>query len=218
MADHGFVDFESPIPVHVSGFGHRSLGLAGKHGDGAVLSGVLDPNVMEIIWAAIEAGAAEVGRVIDRESFRTTLLTTIVMLRPGEPVDSPRVVAQADAFAIAGLHYAYDQWRNYGKTPGSPAILEVWDDYVAQMQEVPDEVRHQRIHRGHNCWVEPDEARFVTPALIESTCLVGTADQLRARLADFERAGLDEIILLPPLATRDDVLRDAAAALMAISD
>ena len=29
----GFVDFEHPIPLYVSGFGPRALGLAGKHGD-----------------------------------------------------------------------------------------------------------------------------------------------------------------------------------------
>ena len=38
MPDKGFVNFEDPIPMYVSGFGPRSLGLAGKHGDGAVLA------------------------------------------------------------------------------------------------------------------------------------------------------------------------------------
>ena len=38
MPDKGFVNFDDPIALYVSGFGPRSLGLAGKHGDGAVLS------------------------------------------------------------------------------------------------------------------------------------------------------------------------------------
>jgi len=38
MPDKGFVNFTDRIPVYVSGFGPKSLGLAGKHGDGAVIS------------------------------------------------------------------------------------------------------------------------------------------------------------------------------------
>ena len=141
-------------------------------------------------------------------------MTTIVVLHEGEDRSSPRVIAHADAFAIAGLHYAYDQYRNYGKTPGSPAILEVWDEYTAQMAEIPEAIRHLHVHRGHNCWVEPDEARFVTPALIEETCLVGTPDELRTRIAALEASGLKQIMVPPPLGTRDDALRDIAAALL----
>ena len=38
MPDKGFVNFEDPIPLYISGFGPRSLGLAGKYGDGAVIA------------------------------------------------------------------------------------------------------------------------------------------------------------------------------------
>ena len=37
MPDKGFVNFEDPIPLYVSGFGPRSLGLAGQYGEGAVV-------------------------------------------------------------------------------------------------------------------------------------------------------------------------------------
>ena len=77
---------------------------------------------------------------------------------------------------------AYDQWRNFGKAPTQPAVLEVWDDYVALLDQVPEDVRHQVIHRGHNCWVVPEEERFVTRGLIEASCMVGTADELVERL------------------------------------
>lgn len=214
MPDVGFVDLDHEIPVHVSGFGPRSLGLAGVHGDGVIVSGALDERGMARIWGAVEAGAESVGRTIDRATFHATCLTTIVVLEPGEPPDSARSKRLCDAFAIATLHYAYDHWRNYGKEPTSPAVLEVWDDYVAQLDAVPEEVRHQHVHRGHNCWVEPEEERFVTRALIESSCMTGTADELTTRLHALARAGLDQVMVLPPLATRDEVLRDLARALL----
>ena len=42
----------------------------------------------------------------------------------------------------------------------------------------PPERRHLRIHLGHNCWVIPEEERFVTKELLEASCLIGTADEL----------------------------------------
>jgi alkanesulfonate monooxygenase SsuD/methylene tetrahydromethanopterin reductase-like flavin-dependent oxidoreductase (luciferase family) len=210
MPDAGFVDLDHEIPVHVSGFGPRSLGLAGKHGDGVVISGNPTPSVLARIWSAVEAGAAAVGRTIDRRSFTMTCLTTVVVLEPGEAIDSPRARSLCDAFAIATLHYAYDQWRNFGKAPTQPAVLDVWDDYVALLEQVPEDVRHQVVHRGHNCWVVPEEERFVTRELIEASCMVATRDELLGRLHELDQAGLDEMLLLPPLATRDQALREAA--------
>ena len=71
---------------------------------------------------------------------------------------------------------------------------------------------HQRIHQGHNCWVLDEEWRFVTPELIAATCMVGTADDLVGRLRELGEAGLGQVMILPPLAVKEDVLRDVAAA------
>lgn len=213
MPDAGFVAFEPPIPVHVSGFGPRSLGLAGRHGDGAVLSLPPGPEAMQRIWKHLEAGAAQAGRTLDRSRFRCAALTTMVVLQPGEPPDSDRVKRQCGAFAVASLHYAYDQWRQYGRTPGGP-LAEVWDEYAALLDEVPEELRHQRVHQGHNCWVLPEEERFLTRGLIEATCLVGTADELVERLRALHDAGLDEVMILPNLEPRYEVLHEVAEAVL----
>jgi 5,10-methylenetetrahydromethanopterin reductase len=209
MPDKGFVNFDDPIPLHVSGFGPRSLGLAGRHGDGAVLAMPPNPAVMEGIWGLIEAGAGEAGRNLDRASYETCALTTIVVLDPGEAPDAPRVREECGAFAMATLHYAYDQWRQLGKAP--PAFLaDVWDDYCAMLAKVPEERLHQRIHAGHNCWVVPEEERFVTRELLEATCLVGSADALIDRLRGLAAAGLGQVMILPSFAPRHAVLERVA--------
>lgn len=214
MANDGFVNFVDPVPLYVSGFGPRSLALAGRYGDGAVLSIPPSPDVLERVWLGIEAGAAAVGRTIDRSSFFTCSLNTIVVLEPGEPVDSRRSRELCGAFAIAGLHYAYEQYRNYGRVSSNPAIVEVWDDYVALMDAVPEDIRHQRVHAGHNCWVVPEEEQFVTAALIESSCLVGTVDVIVDRLLALEEAGLDQMMLLPPLEPRYEILQMVAEQIL----
>jgi alkanesulfonate monooxygenase SsuD/methylene tetrahydromethanopterin reductase-like flavin-dependent oxidoreductase (luciferase family) len=82
----------------------------------------------------------------------------------------------------------------------------MWDDYCAMLAEVPAERLHQRIHAEHNCWVVPEEERFVTKELIEATCLVGTADEIVARLAALEAAGLEQVMILPAFDPRYNVL------------
>lgn len=213
MPDAGFVNFADPIPLYVSGFGPRALGLAGQHGDGVVLSIPPDPRHMAGVWSSIERGAEAAGRAFDRASFRAATLTTMVVLEPGEVLDSPRVKRLCGAFAIASLHYTYDRWRQTGRPPGR-AVQNIWAAYQAYQACIPEARRHQFIHRGHNCWVEPDEEQFVTAELIASTCLVGTAAQLVDRLGVLGEAGVDEVTILPPFEPRYEVLEQVAADVM----
>ena len=209
MADDGFVNFKDPIPMYVSGFGPKSLGLAGKHGDGAVLALPANPAVMANIWRMIDAGAEQAGRKIDREAYYTTALTTIVVLEPGEPVDSPRVKSECGAMAMAAVHFAYDQFRNFGRRP-SGYLLGIWDDYRAMIESYPAERRHQRIHGGHNCWVLPEEEKFLTPEILKATSMIGKRDVLIERLSALGAAGLDQVMILPNFDTRFDVLERVA--------
>jgi alkanesulfonate monooxygenase SsuD/methylene tetrahydromethanopterin reductase-like flavin-dependent oxidoreductase (luciferase family) len=209
MADRGFVNFEDPIPLYVSGFGPRSLALAGRHADGAVLAMPPNPGVMDLYWQWIEKGAEQTGRKLERDRYYTTALTTIVVLDQGEPSDSERARRECGAFAMATLHYAYDQWRQFGQEP--PRMLAgVWDDYCAMLAGFPEERLHQRIHSGHNCWVLPEEERFVTRELIEASCLVGTADQVVEGLKALSAAGLDQVMILPAFEPRYEVLERVA--------
>jgi 5,10-methylenetetrahydromethanopterin reductase len=214
MPDKGFVNFTDRIPVYVSGFGPKSLGLAGKHGDGAVISLPANGAMMENVWAMIEAGAAAASRPIDRDDFYTTALTTIVVLDEGEAIDSDRVKAECGAFVMASIHYAYDQWRNFGQQPRG-VLRGVWDDYVSLLESYPAERRHQRIHQGHNCWVVPEEERFVTAELIEACCMVGTQEQLIERLIDLDNAGLNQVMILPSFDPRFEVIERVARDIIA---
>jgi alkanesulfonate monooxygenase SsuD/methylene tetrahydromethanopterin reductase-like flavin-dependent oxidoreductase (luciferase family) len=206
MADAGFVAFAPPMPMYVSAFGPKSMALAARHGDGVVI-GVSTPEAMRSVWQLLDAGA---GRPVDRATFHTAALSTMVVLEPGEAVDSERVKAECGAFAMAVVHYAYEQWSQYGVEP--PAFLAgIWDDYTALLDKVPADRRHLRIHLGHNCWVEPEEERFLTPEVLQNGCMVGTAEALAERIDALGHAGLHELMLLPTLATKEKVLRDVAA-------
>lgn len=213
MPDSGFVAFEPRIPLYVSAFGPKAMAIAARRGDGLVMSVPPIPDAVQCVWKRLHAAAGEVGRTLSPDTFLTTTLTTAVVLEPGETTASRRVADLCGAFAVSALHYAYEQARQLGRRPPE-YDADLWAEYVAMLEEVPEERRHLRIHRGHNCWVEPEEERFVTPELIERTCLVGTASALAARIDALHDAGLRQLVLLPPLACKEQVLRDVAEQVM----
>jgi len=209
MPDAGFVAFAPRMPMYVSAFGPKATALAAKHGDGLVMSTPPDPEVVAAVRGRYLQAAREAGRTEPDSHFTFTTLNTMVVLEEGERTDSDRVKKDCGAFAMAALHYTYEQFRQYGRRP--PEFLDdIWSDYVAMIDEVPEDRRHLRIHLGHNCWVEPEEERFVTKDLIERTCLVGTAEQLASTMRDLEAAGLTQMMLLPPLEAKERVLRSVA--------
>ena len=100
MPDKGFVNLSDPIPLYVSGFGPKSLGLAGKYGDGAVL-GITDPQAISGARHMLNEGARSVDKDIESpSSFYTTALTTMVVLDDGEAIDSDRVKAECGALSL----------------------------------------------------------------------------------------------------------------------
>ena len=213
MRDRGFVNFKDPIPLQISGFGPRSLGLAGRYGDGAVLPMPSSQAGMEALWSPIEAGAEDAGKALDRGQYETTALAMVSVLDPGESADSERIRHECGAFTMATLHYAYDQWRQLSQPP-PPIFAEIWDDYCAMLDEVPSDRLHQRIHAGHNCWVVPEEERFLSGSLIEATCMVGTRDRLLERIDGLSAAGLGQIMVLPALEPRYSALERIARDLI----
>ena len=210
MPDKGFVNFDDPIPLYISGFGPKSLGLAGQYGDGAVLALVGDPGAMQSVWHMMQTGAREAGREIGPDgSYYTTALTTMVVLDEDEAPDSDRVKAECGAMAMAAVHYAYDQYRNFGHQPPN-ALAGIWDDYRKLLESYPEETRHQRIHAGHNCWVLEEEERFLTPEVLSASSMIGTKNQLIERLHGMSAAGLSQVMILPNFDTRFDVLERVA--------
>ena len=114
---------------------------------------------------------------------------------------------------MAAIHYSYDQYRNFGHQPPN-YLAGIWEDYTALLEETPEERRHQRIHAGHNCWVLPEEERFLTAETMSAASMIGTRDQLVERIHGMAAAGLNQIMILPNFDTRFDVLERVAKDVM----
>ena len=213
MANHGFIDIEHHIPLYVSGFYPRTLRLSGQYGDGLVCSIPPHDNFVSRALSNVRSGAAEVGRTLT-DNFDIASLGAAIVLERGESITSQRVIDEVGPFAISSMHYIYDKLKENGGEP-PPHMQPHWKEYVELVEAVPPSHRHMRVHAGHCTVVLPEEQKFITPALIRGTCLVGQPEEVIEQVHQLDAAGLNQFILLPSPGAQYRNLQDFSQKVMA---
>ena len=138
------------------------MALAGELGDGLVFSIPRVPSVADALKPARE-GAERAGRSL--QDFHTCALASVIVLEPGEALNSERIVRDYGPAIMAAVHYVYDKWTRTGGDP-PPFIRPIWKRYCELLQDVPPAVRHLRLHDSHYTFMREDEAPLVTPELV----------------------------------------------------
>jgi alkanesulfonate monooxygenase SsuD/methylene tetrahydromethanopterin reductase-like flavin-dependent oxidoreductase (luciferase family) len=214
----GFIDVEHPVPIYVAADGPLALKTAGAYGDGRVCSHNQTKARLQKSLEAMREGASAVGRTLP-DTFHTTALSYACVLRPGESMTSDRVIDEIGPMAAATLHYWWELYQMDGDTSTvAGRCRDLWEEYLAftEKMETPPAKRYQQIHLGHCAFLPPEERRFITEDLIRSTGgLVGTPDEIIAMLREREAMGLNEISLLPAMATARQNLKDFADKVIA---
>src|SRR5271166_2629260 len=169
------------IPLYVSGFGPRAMALAGVHGDGLVFA--IPPRGVPVAEALGHArqGASRVNRGLT--GFHSAALTSVAVLQPGEAAGSDRIKAALGPNVMASVGHFYDDVRR-GRIDPPRFLSRIWTPYCALVEQTPPEHRHFRTHEFHYTKLHPGEAELIDAQLIRDTCLVGTPDELRERIAD----------------------------------
>ena len=211
MREFRYIDLEPPIPLYIAGYGPKAQALAGELADGLV-TGFPRGGTLSEAMEEVRTGARRAGRSLD--GFYTSAMVNLMLLEPGEAVNSPRVIAEAGSAVMSGMHYHAARHYESGIEPPDYA-RGVWEDYIDLLDSYPDDVRHRMLHESHYSKLDPEEARFLTPELIRGSCLIGTADDLIERLHALEAQGLNQIMLYPPLNRMYRVIEDFAAQVMA---
>lgn len=190
-----YVDVDPPVPVHVGGFGPRAQRLAGELGDG-LITGIPRGGTFAQALANARQGAARAGRSLDR--FETTALVNVLMLEPGETLESERVVAECGPSIMANVHYLVDLVRESGGEPPD-YVLPIWEEYLDFHARRNAVTAHQKLHESHYSHLDPEEARFVTPEIIRAFCIAGHPEEMVDQLKTLESQGLDGVTFVAPL-------------------
>ena len=211
MQEYDFLAVDPSIPIYVSGFGPRSQGLAGAYGDGLVFSIPRGGTVSRALENA-KAGAEKAGRTLD--DFYTTALTNVMVLEPGEALDSERVVKTVGPAAMGSVHYIYDKISEDGGGEPPQFVRSIWKEFCDLMDQTPPERRHLRVHDSHYTFLHPEEARMVNAELIQGCVLAGQPEELIERLRGLEKEGLNQIMFLPLPDLQYRIVEDFARQVM----
>ena len=78
------------------------------------------------------------------------------------------------------------------------------------MEERDGVRQHQEMHKSHYSYLDPKEARFITPEMISTFSVAGQPEEIVEQLREYERQGLDGINFIPTLDQQYRLIEDFA--------
>ncbi len=206
------VRLDPPPSIHVAANGPLSQAVAGEIADGLCTT-FPRGGTMADAMAHVRRGAARVGRTLPTD-FHTAALVNVLMLEPGEPLTSKRVIDEVGPAVMTNFHYLVDWVRETGKEP--PAYVRpVWNEYTAYLRARAAADSHLTMHASHYATIDPEEARFLTPEIIRNFCIIGEPPELVEQLRQLEREGLRQITFHPPFEKRYEMMERFSRLVMA---
>ncbi len=204
--DHGFINTRDAVPIHIAANSPRAMELAGEIGDGFITSRTNSLKGWQETWMQVCRGAERAGR--NPADLYTMLLSTACLLRPGESYDPPRVKAQAGPWAMVALHSLYETAKNPEAAP--EPLRPLFTAYKAFMdqRQLPKDRYYLELHDGHGIYVRPEEERFVTPEVIQTTTMTATPEDLLGRLRALEAQGVKQVAFIPPPEASSEFIRE----------
>jgi 5,10-methylenetetrahydromethanopterin reductase len=160
------------VPLYIGATGMKMMALAGEIADGAVLNYLVSPAYNERAMAALAEGAARAGRTVDE-------------------IDRPQlVVCSLDADRAAALDAARLLVTQYlGQQPHIMAASGVPPELLDDIGEVLTwPATHDEVVAA---------SKLVPDTIVQMLCAAGTADECRAKVAEYVAAGCTSPILYP---------------------
>lgn len=160
------------LPLYVAAYGPKALGVAGRVSDGVIIQ-LADPVIIEWIMSRARAAAEEAGRDPDT-------LECIVCAPSHVSDDLGDARNQVRWFPAMVSNHVMDLIKRYGTDSEIPTELT---EYV-QAREFYDYRDHSRVGAAHG--------EFVSDEICDRFCVIGSTDQVTAKLRELESIGVDQ--------------------------
>ncbi|MFD3309316.1 LLM class flavin-dependent oxidoreductase [Streptomyces sp. NPDC058694] len=198
------VNTADPIEFVVAALlGPKAAGVAGRRGTGLISFGLLDPTA----WHALHDTRrhAAQGTPRDPESHMASRADSYVVtsLHILDEDEDPHGDAARDAtghLVLSLLAFAADTAADTHAFAGQlgPEEREAVGrllDRRGTTATAPD--RHTKLYPNYLGRIAPQDRDLVLPSLMNTLALVGTRDDLLARISTLEQAGVDELLIQP---------------------
>ncbi|WP_431783540.1 TIGR03842 family LLM class F420-dependent oxidoreductase [Streptomyces chumphonensis] len=182
---------ESRLPVWMAAYGPKALALAGEVADGVILQ-LADPYLTSWMAGEVRTAAAAAGR--------DPAALTVCVAAPAYVTDG----------TAAGLAHAREQCRWFGGMVGNH-VADLVGRYGAHSDVVPEELtayisgRRGYDYRHHGRAGNPS-TDFVPDEIVDRFCLLGPAEDHRAKLRVLRDAGVDQFALYCMHDAREEVI------------
>lgn len=188
-----YVNTEDPIEFVVGAFGLKASAIAGRRGAGLLSFGLLDPG----LWAAFteeRRNAAEAaGHPADVDSY---VMTSMHVLAAGEDRYGAAARDAMGHIALSLLTFAADNPAFAGSL--SDEEQDAMRRLLARRgTTATSDERHKVLYRNYLGRIAPEERDLVLPSLVDKLGLVGPPGEIVARLAELEKAGINELVIQP---------------------
>jgi alkanesulfonate monooxygenase SsuD/methylene tetrahydromethanopterin reductase-like flavin-dependent oxidoreductase (luciferase family) len=213
--DRRYINLDDRIPILIAANGPKAIRAAGELADGWTTA-TKSLEVGQRYFNELREGAKLRGGL--PMDFYPSFQTCACVLKPGESLQSERVVNEVGSYVTTILHLTYEVWRASGKKDESvpPFFRNIWEDYVKRVAAytLPPHARFRQIHDGHSTFLQPGERCFITQETIRGTCLAGEPDEIITHIRSMERVGFKGLNLLPSADCQQSVYRDFAEHIM----
>ena len=177
----GFQPHRERIPIYLAVLRLGSMRLAGEIADGAFMY-FAPPAYIRKGIAAMDEGLAKAGR--DPRTFdRTLMIPTWVTDDPARA----REVGRVQVAWYANLAFYNTMFREAGFADEADALRDAWAKVKADDPEM----------EGWMALSDCGTASLVSDELVESVVVFGSAEECRARVADYRELGVDTPIVFP---------------------
>ena len=161
------------LPMWAAGYGPKALATIGRHADGFILQ-LADPQILEWTVAAVRAAAVEAGR--DPGEIAVCVVAPAYV---GDDIEHQR--EQLRWFGGMVGNHVHDLVKRYG-SDNPDMVPEVLADYIAAREG------YDYAHHGKAGNPSTD---FVPDAIVDRFCVLGTAEDHIAKLAELSALGMD---------------------------
>ncbi|MEV7886958.1 LLM class flavin-dependent oxidoreductase [Streptomyces sp. NPDC002817] len=193
------VNTVDPIEFVVAALGPQAAAVAGRRVAGLISFGLLDP----IAWHALHDTRRHAAPRTPRDPDSHTDSYVVTSLHLLDEDEDPHGDAARDAtghLVLSLLAFAADTAAD---TPAFAEQLGLEEREAVQRlldrrgttATAPD--RHTKLYPNYLGRIAPQDRDLVLPSLMNALALVGTRDDLLARITTLEQAGIDELLIQP---------------------
>lgn len=185
------VNTTDPIEFVVAALGPKAAAVAGRRGTGLISFGLLDPTAWRALHHARDHAAQDAPLAPD-----SYLVTALHLLDENEDPHSDAARDATGHLVLSLLAFAADTPAFAERLgPEEREAVRRFLDRRCTTATAPD--RYTKLYPNYLGRIAPQDRDLVMPSLTNALALVGTREDLLARITTLEQAGVNELLIQP---------------------